>query len=627
MGVVLVVLALAVAGFCLAHGEARVAWAAAGDDGGKIRVADLLPTTLWWACAASALVFLAAGGWSLLAWRGRLRGWVGPTRVGGFLPGPPPVPRWFWPIVLGLVVVGLGLRLPRMDLSFYNDESHSYVRLIAGEWKDWGGEKQRFDRPDWEETAFRNSTGNNGFLYTIVARVCHDIWRVFTAAADGEVGEWPVRIPSLLAGLGLVVMVAMILRRVGFPLAGVVAAALVAVHPWCVRYATEGRGYALMMFFVAAGTFWLMRALHTGRWTDWVIHGLLQLAVLWTYPGSLFAVVEAQLGVGCLLIFLIWRKSSRARGIEHFIRWSAGGLVALLVGGFVLAPGIIQLSRALEMGAAMHGKVAPTWWSDTLSFLAIGCGWQDATPGNPVNPVAAGHPLRLAGVVTLWGAVAAGAVWGLKHRPSFLVTGLSLLQGLSLITLYVRSLVSDNVLHWWYALPALPGLLVVASLAVAGLGRGERKWWAGAAMLAVTVAAMVTVMPPLLGHGKSDGRAIVRVARGGDFPQYDFEPITLALWSDAVTYDPPIRWLENGAMLEREMARAAREGRDLYVLTAHEGKAQRSHPRVMRRLSECGEFEMVLHRWGLESQVNDNRLYRWRGADGPAGGATVDAGG
>jgi hypothetical protein len=606
------VLALALFAGCLVTAGSRAGLAAALA-AEKLRVEKLLPGCFWWAALATGCLLGIAALWAWAAARRRLPGWLGP-RAG--LPLAPPVaagPRWFTPALLAILVVAGGLRAARLNHSFYVDENHNYVRLISGIWSDYGSDKARFRQPSWTETAFRNSTGNNGFFFTILARACHDLWKTASGAADGQVLEWPTRLPSLAAGLACIAAVALALRSAGLPVAGLAAAALLCLHPWHVRYSSEARGYALMMACLAIGAWFLMRALHSGRWRDWIGHGLAQFGVLWAYPGALFAVVEAQLGVALFLLWLWWKKDRQA-GAVNLTRWAGGGVLAVVCAGFLLTPGAIQLEAALERNPTMQGGPLPGWWKDTLTFLAVGCQWQaSSTPGNPVNPVAEGHWLRMLAAAAMAGAVAGGLVRALRRRATIALAGLAALQMLSIATLFQRSNLYHNVLFWWYALPALPGLVMLAGCSTALRWSGAARWLVFAPA-GLAAAGMLSVLPPVLSHGKSDPRGVVRAARGGDFPAYDRGPLTLGLWSDAMTYDPLMSWVKDEAHLEESMARAAAEGRGLFVLTAHEGKAAQSHPEIMRRLRESGEFELVLKRWGLESPVNDNSAYRYRGA-------------
>ena len=72
--------------------------------------------------------------------------------------------------------------------------------------------------------------------------------------------EWVVRIPAWLGGVGAVCMLGVLLRRVISPLAGVLAAWLFALHPWHIRFASEARGYSLMLCIIPIVLyFWLPR--------------------------------------------------------------------------------------------------------------------------------------------------------------------------------------------------------------------------------------------------------------------------------------------------------------------------------------------------------------------------------
>ena len=571
-----------------------------------------------WAACGAFILLACAGLWSFAAWAGWVRGWAGPARLAGLVPDAGPRPRWFWPALAVVLAVALVLRVPRMTLSFYNDEAHNYVRLIGGEWKNFGEPNAKFRVPPWTDTAFRNSSGNNGFFFSLMALTCLEGWRRATGAGIDVAREWPVRLPALVAGVATVAVLALALRRCGRPGAGLAAALLLALHPWHVRYSSEGRGYAVMIACLALGFLFAARALRTGNWRDWVGHGLSQYGALWAYPGALFAVASGQAAVGGYLVFR-WLKArnltdarDRAAG-GHLVRWAGGGLVAVMAAAFLLAPGVIGLRAQLASNPSLvraPGEAIPAgWWADTLSFLGVGCGWDGSTPGNPVNPVADGHPLRMLAVLAMGVALVPGAGRAFRDPALRLVGAVAVLQVASLAVLYAYADFSRNVLLPWYGLPALPGLVLLAGLAASG-GRGRRAGGWGALPVGCVGVGMATVLPVIVTHGKADPRGLVRVARGGDFPDQDAAPVTLALWSDAPVYDPRMRGIEDEASLRRAMDAARRDQRPLFVFTAHEERALRSHPGIMRLLRESGEFRGVDVKWALESSGHTNYLYR-----------------
>lgn len=596
---------------------ARSAWSAAAaglEAGEKLKVEPMAATCVWWSGAAMAAVAALAALSAALCARQGWGGWIGPAEPERLLERPAPPPRWFWVALTALVLLGLGPRLPRMGLSFYNDEAHNYVRIIAGEWKDHGEEKGRFRQPRWAETAFRNSTGNNGFLYSLLGRACHDAWKSATGAPDGAVKEWPTRVPPLLAGLATIGIAGLVGWRLGSPGAGLAMAFLVAIHPWHVRYSTEARGYGIMVMAVMAGYLFLLAAMQSGRWRPWLAHGLCQLVALWANPGSLIAVAIGQAGVALILTGWWWVRG-RPQAKDHLVRWAGGGCVAALLAAVALAPGMIQLREQLQNNPSMVGSIPEGWWRDTLFFLGNGCGWGLADWGNPVNPGSVDSPLRVAGAIGFYLLVGLGAAAAWRRSPAARVAlVLAVLHFFSLVPFYLRSVLSANVLLWWYALPALPGLIVLAGLGL-GTSTGKSRFMGVAAALVFTLSAF-SALAVFRDHGKSDGRGLVRLARGGDFPDFDASVITLDLWSDAVTYDPLARWADSLGQIEEAGARADATGKSFFLYVGHEAKARITHPEILEYLHHSGRFELVHTAWALESPVHDNRLYRWRPSPG-----------
>ena len=81
--------------------------------------------------------------------------------------------------------------------------------------------------------------------------------------------EWPFRVPALVFGLLAVAAFAWLLKEFGMPDAGVVAAFLLAIHPWSIRYASEARGYSFVIFLVPVLFVFWRRAMVTGTWRWW----------------------------------------------------------------------------------------------------------------------------------------------------------------------------------------------------------------------------------------------------------------------------------------------------------------------------------------------------------------------
>ena len=100
-----------------------------------------------------------------------------------------------------------------------------------------------------------------------------DTWRTVAKPKGLKFREDVARIPSYLAGILSVGALALLLWRLGFPAAGVVAAFLLVIHPWHIRYASELRAYSFMLCILPLCYVFLVEALDTGRWRWWSAFG------------------------------------------------------------------------------------------------------------------------------------------------------------------------------------------------------------------------------------------------------------------------------------------------------------------------------------------------------------------
>ena len=171
-----------------------------------------------------------------------------------------------------LTVLALGLRAVALDESFFGDEL--FTHLIA-------------TRPDLQAVmaGVRSNLEISPPLFFVVA------W-LFGKLGDPFV--W-LRVPSLLAGVATVPLVYLLGARTVGRAAGLVGAALFALSPFAIFYASEARAYALMTLFVVLSTLTLLRALETDGRRWWVLFALLQAASMYTHYTAVF-VLAAQAG-------------------------------------------------------------------------------------------------------------------------------------------------------------------------------------------------------------------------------------------------------------------------------------------------------------------------------------------
>ena len=78
--------------------------------------------------------------------------------------------------------------------------------------------------------------------------------------------EWTLRVPSALAGVALVVVLALLGREIGGRPLGLRLGLLAAISPWMVWHSREARWYALTVLLVAIGLLFFVKLLRAWHW-------------------------------------------------------------------------------------------------------------------------------------------------------------------------------------------------------------------------------------------------------------------------------------------------------------------------------------------------------------------------
>lgn len=157
--------------------------------------------------------------------------------------------RWiFFCGLLAIASAGTAARLWQINESLWLDELHTSW-VISGA---------------YDEIAPRARLGNQSPLYFYVARLST------FALGDSALGdhELALRLPSLLAGIGLIIAAGLVTWRwCGLTSAGWLAATLVTVDHNMIFFSQEARPYALVQFvgLVQFAAFWRLQTGHRGR--------------------------------------------------------------------------------------------------------------------------------------------------------------------------------------------------------------------------------------------------------------------------------------------------------------------------------------------------------------------------
>ena len=531
--------------------------------------------------------------------------------------------RFMWCLVGALVLCCL-LRLPRLSLGFYNDEAHNFLRMVAGEFRHDDSAPEPFTwRPvRWQDTLWFNHSGNNSQPHSIASRLTYDAWHRLAGAADGEVCEWAVRLPSFLAGLAFLAILAWTVREIAGEGAGLWVMLAGCVHGWLARYFTEARGYSLMLLSVAWMFMCLHYALRTGRWRWWLGYGAGVFGTAWSFMGSVYFLVVLN---GCVLLRQVWIWKRGGGSFGQVLRPIVAGVLAVIVALPLMLPLIPSLLVALRTHESIRGTMGAAWWVNVGSFVLNGCRWMDEDLGNPFNVAMSRwislHPVVWIPFVVLVCVTAFGLVRFVRRGGAAAVLVIATPLALMLAWFSMRQ--KGGFLHYWYVIFVVPLTLCAVGDGLDGLARWikVRLGHVAAAHFVTALVAVVALSIPATVTwryrtlGRQDERAAVVTARGDIYPRYlasadARRALFGGFWCNANIYDPGMVVINNAATLEGLVRRAREEKRPLFVTFSHRGLALANAPELVRRIEQSGEFVSAGIFYGQEEEQFTEYLYR-----------------
>ncbi len=348
--------------------------------------------------------------------------------------------------VVALLTLGAFLlRISQLHQSLVGDEVFTYQDIIGHSFRSvlntvhTGGE-------------------NSPPLFFLLAWVCTKL---------GDPSVW-IRVPSLLLGTATVPVVYALGRATIGRLAGLIAAAIIAVTPFAVYYGIEARPYATMTFFVAVSTLALLRAVKTrSRWW-WLVYVLGSAAAAYTHYTSIFVLAVQAL-------WALWTCRDRLR--EPLI---ANGLIALLY--------LPWLPHLRGKALAVIGDLYPLGVKRVLTDLLRPI---PGHPGAPLRAIPTIVGLLAIAIVVLAGLAAGLASWlrrgssGGRPKPRATAILLVLLAGATPVGLLLYSLLVTDL---W-----LPRGLS-ASMPATALVIGAALTWLPRRLRIVAVAVTLVIL-------------------------------------------------------------------------------------------------------------------------------------
>ena len=587
----------------------KSAWARHRAEGKEPTFGEHLSIGLWYGAAVRVglcgLLLGVSLGWGVKRESGKAT-----TRFMLGAPNDPAVsPRTFG-LALGVIVLGaLAMRAPRMNHSFWGDEAHAVGAYIHGNFRPVDKTALEgplfFEQPTWTQTFFSARHGaNNHVVFSLCSRVCLNVWQKITGTPETVFTEWVIRLPVLLAGLGSLITLALLLKRWGAPVLGLVTSAFMAIHPWHVRYGAEARGYAFMLLLMPVLLICLTNALEKNRWKDWLAVALLEFLIMYSWAGVMYALALVN---GAVVVLVLMRGDR----LPLLIRLVTANLLAATVFVSLYLPHVPQIESARRRLLWLKGlPMDKVWFHNLLTQPFTGISYHEQNTANPhelswerlltQSPI-----LTTIGFAIIFAGFALGFVvmWRRSKPVALLVTGV--LAAAIVCTLHFKFILEDE-LRPWYLIFTLPFLAMCVSLGwleVAGFfakrvpRRASPASWAGTmAVLALTAGAAVWPMnSSLMALPEEDYKGAVAstIARHETFSHETTSGVlTVWLWRFSALYDP------RGESRARDLAgvqpymeKARQTGKELYVIVGFRDLALMKSADVIAVLEDASKFE------------------------------------
>lgn len=225
----------------------------------------------------------------------------------------------FKPALFGVLAAAFLLRCFRLDFFSYGLDEILQTYFVQGDWSFF-----------WEKLRFDAVHPPLDYLVTRAFEALHP-------------ADWARKLPAAFWGTGAIAALALLLRRRAGEGVALMAALLLALAPFHVRYSQELRPYSLGLGLLCASL--LLLDLFLARPTALRLVGLYAACLATAYTLYVAAVVLGIAALGLLLDEAFSDDPDRRRAARRFLAWSPLFLLALFLAYLPWMPVVLEASR------------------------------------------------------------------------------------------------------------------------------------------------------------------------------------------------------------------------------------------------------------------------------------------
>ncbi|MFV0338904.1 MAG: hypothetical protein ACK5LK_11770 [Chthoniobacterales bacterium] len=573
---------------------------------GKVSLNDLVKVYAWWAAVLNIFILSTL---ALLVpfWSKPLKkklSATSPVRSEG---------KIYWLLVGLAALTFFCLSVPRINHSFWVDEEFSIRDAVWGKYRVNNEGELVFKKYDWDRVFYFYETPNNHIPFSVLARLSLDVWQSIARPTGLQVKEWPMRVPSMLAGVATIFALAWALQILGLPSAGLFAAWLAAFNPWLLRLAAEGRGFALMMACVVLLIAFFQLAICDGKWRWWAGFAVAQFLVFYVFPAALYLLLVAN---ACALFCLFFSQEAEGRRMGLGGRWF---IVCALSGVLVIQlmlPLFPQMLLYLESNTA-KGDLTLGWVQNFLGQVFAGVPWtrtkQLVSDYPELLPMATRQPL-LYGILVVASVIflVIGSLRLLfKSALSRSVWTMALVPGIVGFTI---AKLQQQYLFDRYLLFMLPGFLLVVAVGLQGvclfLQGVKFPRLLAIAPFFIFLVAYVFFVAPVIGEQISRPANPIRETVLLTRPNLDpYDPaqekiLTGSFSFPPLTYDPNVVYIRSFQEMIDLMERADREQKPLFINIGNPWSAETYENDRWKLFTDKRLFEQVARIKGWDATLD-----------------------